>query len=74
MNGALPDSGCTPGNIKPTLTKDVICASDFHTSAYHDRQSTPAQKATTHEHSASIRHTGSNQICELDHLVSLELG
>jgi len=31
VNGALPDPACTPGNINPALTKELICGPDFHT-------------------------------------------
>jgi hypothetical protein len=77
VNGGLPDAGCTPGNINPALTKDVICGPDFHTRDYRDKESTAAQKSTTYglyNIPRPTQNTGANQQCELDHLVSLEVG
>jgi hypothetical protein len=77
VNGSLPDSACTPWNINQSLTKDVICAADFRTDTYRDKESTSTQKNTTYG-LYSIPHpennTGANQQCELDHLISLEIG
>jgi hypothetical protein len=76
-NGSLPDPACTPGNINQSLTKDVICAADFRTDTYRDKESTPTQKAATYM-TYNIPHpendTGANQQCELNHLISLEIG
>jgi len=55
----------------------VICAPNFHTSDYRDKESTPAQKATMYMAYNIPRpqpNAGADQMCELDHLVSLELG
>jgi hypothetical protein len=76
VNGGLPDAACMPGNINPSLTT-VICGPDFHTSDYRDKESTPAQRATTYglyNIPRPPQNIGANQQCELDHLVSLEVG
>src|SRR5439155_14063502 len=75
VNGALQDPACTPGNINPALTKDVICGPDFHTSDYRDQQSRPTQKAA----SPCTRFLGHPAAPEpvsvrTDHLIPLELG
>src|SRR5215831_5309996 len=69
-----PQSGFSRLIVRIT---SVICAPDFHTSDYRDKQTTPAQKATTYKLYNIPRpteNTGANQECELDHLVSLEVG
>jgi hypothetical protein len=73
----LPDTGCTPGEILTTETEETICSSNFHTSAIRNSSTTAAQKNHVYP-MYGIPHpsgnTGSNQVCEIDHLVSLELG
>lgn len=76
-----PDPGKTPGATNPAITQDTvaqtICNSNWKTGTVRDTQSTPAQKATTYQ-TYGITHpqnnVGANQQCELDHLISLELG
>jgi hypothetical protein len=76
-NAALQDTACTPGDIIAANTKAVICDPAFRTSTIRDSVTTPAQKAMVYD-MYNIPHppnnTGSNQKCEIDHLVSLELG
>jgi hypothetical protein len=73
----LPDPDCTPGAINPTLTAEVLRDTDFRTCCVRDNATTAQQKATTYGW-YSIKHpqgnVGQGQTCELDHLVSLELG
>jgi hypothetical protein len=73
----IPDSGCTPGAINPTVTLKVLQSGLFKTGCERNKASNmKAKNATYGEY--NIPHpktnTGKNQICELDHLVSLELG
>lgn len=77
----LPDPKLTPGATNPTITDSnvdqTICSKDFRTGSVRDAQSSAAQKNTTYAlykipHPAN--NTGANQTCELDHLISLELG
>lgn len=73
----LPDPACTPGAINPTVTIDVLRDPAYRTSCTRDSGTTARQKAGTYDW-YNIEHptnnTGPNQTCELDHLVSLELG
>ena len=73
----LPDPNCTPGAINPSVTQEKLRNPAFTTKCLRDNATTKAQKATTYQ-SYGIQHpahnTGASQICELDHLISLELG
>jgi hypothetical protein len=73
----LPDPNCTPGAINPTLTAKVLRNPDFRTSCVRDNATSASQKAQTYG-LYQIAHPANNkgvmQICELDHLISLELG
>ena len=73
----IPDPTCTPGAYNPTLTLTVLKRAGFGTKCVRDKASKPAAKATTYNW-YGITHpdnnTGANQVCELDHLVSLEIG
>ena len=85
----VPDPACTPGAINPTLTVDVLKDSRFKTGCVRDQaeaESRPAPrpderpgpaKTDTYDWYSVSRpegNQGQNQICELDHLISLELG
>jgi hypothetical protein len=73
----LPDSVCTPGAINPTVTAEVLENPSFRTSCIRGQATSEAQKSDTYRR-YEIPHpspnTGSTQTCELDHLISLELG
>ena len=74
---AVPDPNCTPGAYNPTITLDVLRDPNYRTSCTRDKATKPAVKAQTYgwygiEHPANNQ--GANQVCELDHLVPLELG
>jgi hypothetical protein len=73
----LPDSKCTPGAINPTLTVDVLRDPEFRTCCVRNNKTSEKQKNETYMW-YSIPHpsnnTGPSQSCELDHLISLELG
>jgi hypothetical protein len=73
----VPDPTCTPGAINPTLTIAVLRDRSFSTRCVRDAATKEEEKATTYEwyrlpHPSD--NSGENQICELDHLISLELG
>jgi hypothetical protein len=73
----MPDRNCTPGAVDPTVTLRMLKSAGFRTSCVRDRATTARVKAATYDaynitHPANNR--GRNQVCELDHLVSLELG
>jgi len=73
----LPDPSCTPGAINETLTVEVMTMKHFKTDCVRD-QATSAEKKhqtyTWYKITKPANNTGKNQVCELDHLVSLELG
>jgi hypothetical protein len=75
-NNGLPDPDCTPGDIN-SETSNLICSSSFRTGSVRNKTTSQGQKnqvypmydVTHPEHN-----TGSTQVCEIDHLVPLELG
>jgi len=72
-----PDPDCTPGAINPSLTVEVLLNPAFRTSCVRDSTTTGHEKAATYNWygiSHPENNTGSTQTCELDHLISLELG
>ena len=73
----LPDRNCTPGATNPTLTVEVLRDPAFTTRCVRDSATTAKDKAGTYKwygtpHPADNQ--GVKQTCELDHLISLELG
>jgi hypothetical protein len=73
----LPDPKCTPGAINPTLTAQVLQHRDFTTKCVRNDATSEEQKHATYV-AYGIRkpehNEGETQTCELDHLISLELG
>jgi|SRR5215467_677455 len=73
----LPDPACTPGAVNPTVTTEVLQAPSFRTACVRGHASSSAEKNHTYE-LYGVPHpdhnTGQSQTCELDHLISLELG
>lgn len=73
----LPDPACTPGAINPTVTTEVLQDPNFRTMCVRSQTTTEVQKAATYQWYGiphPSQNTGSSQTCELDHLISLELG
>lgn len=73
----IPDPTCTPGAFNPSLTLTVLKLLGFGTKCVRDKNSTPTAKAGTYDWygiAHPTQNTGANQVCELDHLVSLEIG
>lgn len=73
----LPDPTCTPGAINPTITTEILRDPAFRTSCVREQASSRAEKNSTYDSYGVARpdqNTGQNQTCELDHLISLELG
>ena len=73
----LPDPSCTPGAINDTLTLEVMTMKSFVTDCIRDRATSAEKKHDTYtwyKVKKPASNTGKNQVCELDHLVSLELG
>lgn len=72
----LPDAQCTPGGINSTVTLSVMQAG-WRTRCIRDCEESQARKHVAYSwyQIANPQHnSGSNQMCELDHLVPLELG
>jgi len=76
-NYPIPDPRCTPGAINPTVTLAVLQGGKFRTGCERNQASSVAAKNQTYDE-YDVPHPddnrGRNQVCELDHVVSLELG
>lgn len=73
----LPDPGCTPGAVNPTVTADVLRDPTFRTGTVRDQISSAAAKRKVYAWygiTPPKGNTGQNQVCELDHVISLGLG
>ncbi len=69
VNGALPDSACTPGAIISTATTDQICQPGYASSV---RNVPDSEKNQAYAEYGITSHTTGQY--EVDHLISLELG
>lgn len=71
-----PNPELTPGKADPALTAEVLCAKKFTTRDV--RNVTSAMKRDVYARYARANHKGvcarSKRGCEVDHLISLELG
>jgi hypothetical protein len=73
----MPDPKCTPGAINETLTLAVMEETNFTTACVRDRAESSEAKEVTYTWynvRKPTNNTHENQTCELDHLISLELG
>lgn len=75
----VPDPGCTPGAINPTLTLEVLTNKRFKTGAVRDEAdgSSGTDKKITYQWygiKKPVHNRGQAQVCELDHFISLEIG
>jgi hypothetical protein len=73
----LPDPKCSPGAVNPTLTLEVMKTKGFTTQCVRDLATTPTEKAATYKWykiAKPAHNSGQSQVCELDHIISLELG
>jgi hypothetical protein len=73
----LPDPDCSPGAINPTLTLAVLKTKGFTTRCVRDQASSPHEKQQTYvwyKIKKPANNSGQTQTCELDHIISLELG
>lgn len=69
VNGALPDTACTPGAIFPTATKEQICVPGYSKNV---RDVSTAEKNQVYAEYSITQHSEGQY--EVDHLISLELG
>jgi hypothetical protein len=74
---SLPDPACTPGAINPTVDLSILQGGKFKTNCDRDVATSAAKKKTTYatyNTKKPANNVGQKQSCELDHLISLELG
>ena len=69
VNGALPDTGCTPATVFPAATVQEICTPGYSSSV---RDVPVAEKNAVYAEYGIGTHTKGQH--EVDHLISLELG
>ena len=72
-----PDPRCTPGGVNPTVTADVLRDPRWRTSCVRNCLTSEAEKHVAYGWYGIHKpkeNSGENQVCELDHLVPLELG
>lgn len=73
----VPDPRCTPGGIDPSVTAEVLRNRAWRTRCIRNCQTSEAEKHITYRWygmRVPRRNHGESQVCELDHLVPLELG
>jgi hypothetical protein len=73
----VPDPRCTPGGIDPSVTADVLRNPAWRTGCVRNCETSEAEKHITYRWyglRVPRRNYGDSQVCELDHLVPLELG
>lgn len=73
----LPDPTCSPGAVNPTLTLEVLKTKGFTTQCVRDLATSATEKQMTYKWykvAKPAHNTGQSQVCELDHIISLELG
>lgn len=74
---AAPDKTCTPGATNPTLTLSVLQHKGFKTKCERDKATSASRKAATYVWYGITKpsnNTGQRMVCELDHLISIEIG
>jgi hypothetical protein len=78
LNGmTLPDPVCTPDAFNPSVTVAMLRDSNFHTWCLRDKASSASAKAKTYSWygvTKPMNNKGAHMVCELDHLVPLEIG
>jgi hypothetical protein len=73
----IPDPDCTPGAFNPTLTLTVLKTKGFTTKCVRDQPTSKKQKEQAYSLYGIERpdqNYGLSQTCELDHLISMNLG
>jgi hypothetical protein len=73
----LPDAKCTPGGLNPSVTLDVLRDPTWRTKTVRNCASSEAEKHVAYSWYDIEKprvNSNENQVCELDHLVPLELG
>lgn len=73
----VPDPRCTPGGVNPGVSEEVLRDPAWRTRAVRNCAESEAQKHAAYGWYAIRKpriNSNQNQMCELDHLVPLELG
>lgn len=73
----VPDPRCTPGGINPSVSLDVLRDPRWRTRSVRNCENSEAQKHIAYRWYDVQKpriNSNQNQVCELDHLVPLELG
>lgn len=73
----VPDPRCTPGGVNPSVTEDVLRDPSWRTREVRNCAESEAQKHIAYRWYDIAKpriNSNENQVCELDHLVPLELG
>lgn len=73
----VPDPRCTPGGINPSITVNTLRDPRWRTRSIRNCDGSEAQKHVAYRWYGIHKPRGNsneNQVCELDHLVPLELG
>jgi hypothetical protein len=73
----MPDPRCTPGGVNPTVSIDVLRDRQWRTRSVRNCASSEAQKHAEYlwyDIEKPRINSNQDQVCELDHLVPLELG
>jgi 5-methylcytosine-specific restriction endonuclease McrA len=79
----IPDRSCSPGAINPSVTLAILRtasqppATGFRTVCVRDKATTAREKEKTYAWYGlphPVNNHGATQTCELDHIISIELG
>lgn len=73
----VPDPHCTPGGVDPTVTAEVLSNRAWRTACIRNCSTSEAEKHVAYRWyglRTPRKNYGPRQVCELDHLVPLELG
>jgi hypothetical protein len=73
----VPDPKCTPGGINPSVSESTLTDPAWTTKCIRNCESSESQKHVTYRWYSLTNppnNNGATQVCELDHLVPLELG
>jgi|GEM_PF-3018967 len=73
----VPDPRCSPGAVNPSLTLDILKNPRFRTDCVRNKATSATLKNRTYGWYGTKmpgNNVGAAQTCELDHIISLELG
>lgn len=73
----VPDPHCTPGGVNPTVSQDTLVDDGWSTRCIRNCETSEADKHEVYAWygiPSPAENHGRKEVCELDHLVPLELG